>query len=118
MRLSVLAWSIVPLDVVDAALRRKVCCYASSMDLENAHFHCQRGGARRIRDCGVRSVVAYVEGDLIAASFTRNRLLEDLPDLPDATNLGVSAFAFASLRVMTHLQMEVIGRSMTPPLLD
>jgi len=87
-------WSIVPLDGVGLNLRRKVCCYASSVDLQNARFHCQAGGAAKIRENGVRSVVAFVEGDLIAATFTRTRLLDDLPDLPDGSNTEGSRVRF------------------------
>lgn len=79
-------WSVVPLDSVDPDLRRKVCFYASSLDLKEVKFHCQAGGAAKIRDKGVRSVVAWIEGELVAVDVTRTRLLNEPPILPRASN--------------------------------
>ena len=75
-------WSVMVIsDDVDPSIRGKVACYASELELENARFHVQRGGAKRVYDSQVRSVVAWVEGDLTCASFTRARLITDLPML-------------------------------------
>ena len=75
-------WSVMVIsDDVAPSIRGKVACYASELELTNARFHVQQGGAKRVYDSQVRSVVAWVEGELIRASFTRTRLLTDVPRL-------------------------------------
>lgn len=77
-------WSVIPLDSVPKELKGKVCAYASALDLQNVVFKASSRGAQVIREKGVRSVVAYVQGELVAASFTRIRLFPELQELPDA----------------------------------
>jgi len=63
-------WSITPMS---GELKGRVVAYCSSATVEDVEFRAQPAGTAKIRETGVRSVVAWVVGELVAVDICRYR---------------------------------------------
>jgi len=63
-------WSITP---ISGEQKGRVIAYCSSATVEDVEFRAQPAGTAKIRETGVRSVVAWVVGELVAVDICRYR---------------------------------------------
>lgn len=78
-------WSTTVLS--SGSHKGKVLAYAAWLELSDVFFRVQKKGVERIREKGVRSVVAWAEGQLVDSAIREFRYPENDYDLAVSENI-------------------------------